>query len=380
MARWPASARIFLKADGEVLGPGDRLVQNDLADTLETIARDGAQAFYRGPVAEKIASAIQAAGGVMTAADLTAYRAVERAPVHGTYRGFTVVSMPPPSSGGVHLVEMLNILEGYPSDVLKGPDGPHLLAEVMKRAYADRAVFLGDPDRVVVPVAGLTSKRYADALRAEIDMAHARPARDIRPGVPAPTEGNNTTHFSIIDGEGNAVANTYTLNYGYGLGFVAEGTGVLLNNELDDFSMKPFAPNGFGLVGFEANAPDPGKRPLSSMTPTILLKDGKPAMVTGSPGGSRIITTVLQVIVNVIDRGMSLADAVAAPRLHHQWLPDHVVVEDGYSADGIAELKRRGHDVVIRSGPTSANSIEAVPGGLIGAADTRTRGALAVGN
>ena len=378
-ARYPASAKIFLKPGGENLAPGDRLVQADLADTLEAIAHDGAPAFYAGPVAQKIASAIQAGGGVMTAQDLVSYHAVVRKPVTGTYRGYDIVSMPPPSSGGVHLIEMLNVLEGYSSQQIAGRDGPHLLAEIMKRAYADRALYMGDPDRVKMPIAGLISKSYARALRAGIDLHHARPSTDIHPGIPVPREGNNTTHFSIVDAAGNAVSNTYTLNFSYGLGMVADGTGVLLNNELDDFAMKPFAPNAFGLVGFAANAPAPGKRPLSSMTPTILLKDGAPVLVTGSPGGSRIITTVLQVIVNVIDRGMTVGEAVSAPRLHHQWLPDEVFVERNYPQDAIRELEARGHHVTVRSGPTSANSIMVTPDGIVGAADPRTRGALAAG-
>jgi gamma-glutamyltranspeptidase/glutathione hydrolase len=232
---------------------------------------------------------------------------------------------------------------------------------------------------VRVPVAGLTSKRYAAALRTGIDPERARPAQDIKPGDPPPAEGDNTTHFSVVDRFGNAVANTYTLNLSYGLGLVAEGTGVLLNNELDDFAAKPMAPNAYGLVGFDANAPGPGKRPLSSMTPTIVLKDGKPFLVTGSPGGSRIITTVLQVVVNVIDFAMNMADAVTFPRVHHQWLPDEVLIESGLPPESIRGLQTRGHNVLVRPPFTSANSIMATPDGFIGAADPRTRGALATG-
>jgi gamma-glutamyltranspeptidase/glutathione hydrolase len=280
----------------------------------------------------------------------------------------------------VHLVEMLNILEGYrPDEIKSDAAGLHLTLEAMKRAYADRAVFLGDPDTVKVPVAGLTSKSYAAALRAEIDPQHARPATDIRAGDPAPREGDNTTHFSVVDADGNAVANTYTLNYSYGLGLVAEGTGILLNDELDDFAAKPMAPNAYGLVGLEANAPGPGKRPLSSMTPTIVLKDGKPFLLTGAAGGSHIITTVLQVLINVIDRGMTIAESVAAPRVHHQWLPDEVVAERGIAADTIQALQARGHQVVSKRGSTSANSIAATPDGFAGTADLRTPGGLAAG-
>jgi gamma-glutamyltranspeptidase/glutathione hydrolase len=380
LARWPSSAKIFLKPDGSALRPGDTLVQSDLAVSLDAIARGGVDAFYQGPIAEKLVGAIRAEGGIMSLDDLKNYRPILRQPVRGIYRGYEIVSMPPPSSGGVHLVEMLNILEGYkPEQIKDGASGLHLLIEAMKRAYADRAVFLGDPETVKVPVAGLTSKSYAAALRAQIDPDRARPASDIRPGEPPPREGDNTTHFSVVDSEGNAVANTYTLNYSYGLGMVAEGSGILLNNELDDFAAKPGAPNVYGLVGGDANAPAPGKRPLSSMTPTIVLKDGKPVLVTGSPGGSRIITAVLQVIVNMIDRGMTLADAITAPRVHHQWLPDEVVVEPGIAPDAIQALQARGHKVQIAHGVTSANSIAVGADGFIGVADTRTRGALAAG-
>jgi gamma-glutamyltranspeptidase/glutathione hydrolase len=379
LAHWPASAKIFLKADGSGLSAGDRLVQSDLADTLQTIARDGPHAFYQGPIAGKLAAAVQAAGGVMTAEDLADYRAIERAPVRGTYRGYDIVAMPPPSSGGVNLIEMLNILEGYDLAHADAAQELYLLVEAMKRAYADRALYLGDPEMVKNPVTRLTSKSYAAEWRKSIDPEHATPASDIRAGGIVQPEGRNTTHFSVVDRFGNAVSNTYTLNFSYGVGLVAEGTGIVLNNELDDFAAKPDAPNAYGLLGFEANEPGPGKRPLSSMTPTILLKDGKPFLVTGSPGGSRIITAVLQVIVNVIDRGMDVASAVAAPRLHNQWMPDQVFVEPALPGDLVAALQARGDKVVAQRPFTSANSIMIAPQGFIGAADPRTRGALAVG-
>ncbi len=379
LARWPSSANIFLK-DGKPLAPGDRLVQSDLANTLQAIADRGPRAFYEGPIAEKIAGAVQAAGGVMTANDLKNFHAVLRVPVRGTYRGYQIVSMPPPSSGGVHLIEMLNILEGYDLAKLgRGEQSLHYLIEAMKRAYADRAAFMGDPESVRMPLKGLLSKKYAASLRATIGEK-ATPSADIRAGNPQGFEGPNTTHFSVIDRDGNAVSNTYTLNFSYGLGLVAEGTGVLLNNELDDFTAKPGASNAYGLVGFDANLPGPGKRPLSSMTPTIVLKDGKPFLVTGSPGGSRIITAVLQVITNVAAFRMSIADAVRAPRLHHQWRPDEVMMEPGFAPEVIDGLKARGHKVTLVAPGTSANSIEVTPQGYVGAADTRTRGALAVGD
>jgi gamma-glutamyltranspeptidase/glutathione hydrolase len=314
----------------------------------------------------------------MTADDLKNYHAVERKALHGRYRGYRIVSMPPPSSGGVLLIEMLNVLEGFKLKK-NDPESVHLLVETMRYAYADRAHLLGDPDFVKVPIKGLMSKRYAAALRARIDRAHATPSNRVRAGEPAAFEGNNTTHFSVVDRFGNAVANTYTLNLSYGVGLVAEGTGVLLNNELDDFAAAPGAPNAFGLVGFAANEPGPNKRPLSSMTPTIVLKHGKPYIVTGSPGGSRIITAVLQVLLNVIDHHMSIAQAVQAPRIHHQWLPDETMVEAGVPANIVNALEARGHKVTVWPPFTSVNSIMVTPHGLIGAADTRTRGALAAG-
>jgi len=380
LARWPSSATIFLKPDGAALAQGDRLVQPELANTLQAVAAGGPRAFYEGETAQKLAAAIQAAGGVMTAADLKSYRAVERTPIRGTYRGYDILSMPPPSSGGVVLVEMLNILEGYDLAHANEAHAVFLMVEAMKRAYADRAFFLGDPDAVKVPVARLISKSYAGEWRATIDPAHATAAKDIHPtAAPARSEGRNTTHFSVIDRFGNAVSNTYTLNFSYGVGLVAAGTGVLLNNELDDFAAKADAPNAYGLLGFEANAPGPGKRPLSSMTPTIVLKDGKPFLVTGTPGGSRIISAVLQVVVDVIDRGMDIASAVSAPRVHNQWMPDQVWAEPALPAYLVAALQACGDTVTVQKFPTSANSILATPSGFAGAADPRTRGALAVG-
>jgi gamma-glutamyltranspeptidase / glutathione hydrolase len=288
--------------------------------------------------------------------------------------------MPEPSSGGVVLLEALNILEGFPMAGLKQGSAPslHLLIEAMKRAYADRARYLGDPAFVNAPIATLISKEYAAKQRAGIDFDRATPWTDALPAIP-PHEGSNTTHFSVVDSEGNAVSNTYTLNFSYGVGLVAEGTGVLLNNELDDFTAAPGASNAYGLVGFEANLPGPGKRPLSSMSPTIVLKDGKPVLVTGSPGGSRIISTVLQVIVDVLDYHMDVEAAVAAPRLHHQWLPDEVRIERGFPDDVIAALRAKGHTLVEPMGQTSANSIAVTESGLLGAPDPRTRGSEAAG-
>jgi gamma-glutamyltranspeptidase/glutathione hydrolase len=380
LMRWPSATKIFMKRNGLAPAHGDTLVQSDLAASLEAIAAGGPRAFYEGPLAEKIVASLAANGGIMTRDDLRNYRAVERPVVRGTYRGYEIASMPPPSSGGVHLVEILNILEGFPLHDLGASSAAtlHLMIEAMKPAYADRAEFLGDPDFIMVPVAGLTAKRYAAELRKAIDPEHARPAQSIRAGSP-PHEGDNTTHFSIVDRDGNAVANTYTLNFSYGLGLVADGTGILLNNELDDFAAKPGAPNAYGLVGGDANAPAPGKRPLSSMSPTIVFRDGRVFMVTGTPGGSRIITTVLQVILNVIDHGMNIAEAVVAPRIHHQWSPDIVFTERGLSPDTIRLLEARGHKLVTGATSGSANSILVTGDGLAGAADTRQRGTLAEG-
>jgi gamma-glutamyltranspeptidase/glutathione hydrolase len=253
------------------------------------------------------------------------------------------------------------------------------MVEAMRYAYADRAHLLGDPDFVKAPIGGLLSKRYAAKLRSRIDRMRATPSGKIKAGDTPSSEGNNTTHFSVIDRYGNAVANTYTLNLSYGVGLIAEGTGVLLNNELDDFAAAPGVPNSFGLVGYEANEPGPNKRPLSSMTPTIVLKNGRPFMVTGSPGGSRIITAVLQVLLNVIDYGMPLGEAEHAPRIHHQWLPDETMVEPTTPPDMIKALEARGHKVTVWPPFTSVNSIVVTPQGFVGAADTRTRGGLAAG-
>ncbi len=382
LASHTSSAHIYLRADGSVKQAGDHIALDELAQTLEAIAADGAAGFYEGPVAQKIVAAVQAAGGRMTMADLANYRAVERQPVSGTYRGYNVVSMPPPSSGGAHIIEILNILEGFPlaEQGLNSAAALHEMAEAEKLAYADRAAWLGDPDFIKIPLAGLTSKAYAERLRSLISPDRARPAADIRPGEPQRYESDQTTHFSIVDSDGDAVANTYTLNLPYGSGLVADGTGVLLNDELDDFAAKPGAANVYGLLGGDANAPGPMKRPLSSMSPTLVFKDGKLVLATGSPGGSRIITVVLQVIVNVIDHGLNVAEAENAPRAHDQLWPDELRVERGVSPDTIRLLEAMGHKVVLSPSMGSANTIMRAPDGeLEGASDLRQRGTLAVG-
>ncbi len=340
---------------------------------MQLISRDGAKAFYDGPIGAAIAAEAKAHGGLITAADLKNYKVVEREPVRGTYRGYEIVSMPPPSSGGIHIVQMLNVLSNFP---LKewGPNSArtiHVMAEAEKLAYADRAEYLGDPDFIKVPVKGLTSQAYADELARKIDLAHATPASAIRPGRPQPYESDQTTHFSVADANGNVVSLTYTLNTNFGSCIVASGTGILLNNEMDDFAVKPGVANAYGLVGGDANAVAPLKRPLSSMSPTIVLKDGKPWLTTGSPGGARIITTTLQVLVNMIDFGMNPAEAGAAVRFHDQWLPDELRVERGLSPDTIALLRGMGHNVVERQAMGDTQTIQITPGGFYGYADQR---------
>jgi gamma-glutamyltranspeptidase/glutathione hydrolase len=381
LAKHASTAQIFLNRHGMALTSGERLVQKDLAWSLEQIAANGPDAFYRGDIAKKIAADMAVNKGLINSEDLQNYRAKERAPIHGTYRGYDIYSMPPPSSGGVHLIQLLNILEDYPIAFLghNTANTIHVMVEAMKLAYADRSRYLGDPDFWKVPVAGLTSKAYAAKLREKISLRYATPSETIKPGNPLPYESNETTHFSIMDSAGNTVSNTYTLNFSFGTGIVAPGTGILLNNEMDDFSAKPGVPNAYGLVGGEANAIEPGKRPLSSMTPTIVLRDGKALFATGTPGGSRIITTTLQVIMNVIDHQMNIAAATAASRIHHQWLPDKLRVEVGISDDTIDLLSAMGHHVIVNNAMGSTQTVMRIDTGFLGAADTRRIGALAQG-
>lgn len=346
-ARDPSAAAIFLD-HGQPLKPGARLVQSVLGAALALIARDGPPAFYRGAIADKLVAASRAQGGIIAHADLTAYHAIERQPITCSYRGWEVISAPPPSSGGMVICETLAILEGYPMAALgwHSASGVHYEIEALRRAYHDRNTNLGDPAFVTADVAKFISKAYAAGLRAQIDPARATPSASL--GIPgAEHEGSNTTHLSIVDNNGNAVSLTYTLNDWFGTRLVAAGTGILLNNEMDDFSSKPGVPNMFGLVEGANNAIAPGKRPLSSMTPTILTHDGKLAMVVGTPGGSHIPTGVLQVIRNVIDHGMNLAEAVDAPRIHAQWLPDEAYYEDfALSPDTFTLLAAKGHKLV----------------------------------
>lgn len=360
---------------------GDRFAQLDLARTLDRVRRYGRAGFYEGATANMIAQEMERGGGLITAKDLADYRSLWREPVRGTYRGVEIVAMPPPSSGGVLLLQMLNMLEPYNIEAMGygSADAMHLMIEAERRAYADRAEYLGDPDYYPVPIAKLTSKAYAKARFADVDLSKATRSADVGPGS-WPQESPDTTHLSVMDKLGNTVSYTTTLNLSYGSKIVAAGTGVLLNNEMDDFSAKANVPNFYGLLGRKANAIEPGKRMLSSMTPSIVVQDGKALLATGSPGGSTIITTTLQVIMNVIDHKMSLSDAVAKPRFHHQWQPDRIIVERfGFSPDTLNLLRTRGHqDFVVMPfgrGIGDANSVMQVDGSLQGMADPRSAGA-----
>jgi gamma-glutamyltranspeptidase/glutathione hydrolase len=346
LSQFPESKRIFLKG-GAQYDWREIFRQPELAQALERIARLGASEFYEGETAHLLTTAMAKNGGLITLADLHDYQAVERKPLEGDYKGYRIITSPPPSSGGVGLLQMLAMLEG--TDYEKSGAGSartyHYLAEVMRRFYADRNQYLGDPDLVKNPIAALLDPAYVRSRRATIDPERATPSDQVNPGLPAGREGNDTTHYNILDEQGNAVAVTYTLNNGYGSGVTVPGAGFLLNDEMDDFAAKPGAPNMFGLVQGEKNAIAPGKRPLSSMAPTIILKNNKPFLVLGAPGGSTIITAVLQVIVNVADFGMNVQDATDFPRIHHQWKPDRLEFESGVSPDTIIMLKNMGYQV-----------------------------------
>ena len=375
LARYPESRRIFQRG-GRYYQAGERFRQPELARTLRRIAADGAQAFYRGPLARELTAAIRKHGGLVTEADLRSYEVKTREPLLGSYRGYEIITAPPPSSGGIALLEALNVLEG--TDYSRGgPDSAvslHWMTEAMRRAFADRAELLGDPDFVHVPVGSLISKTYAALLRAGIDPRLCTPSSSVHAGNPAPEESPQTTHFSIVDGDGNAVACTTTLNSSFGSGVTAEGLGFLLNNEMDDFTAAPGVPNAFKLIQGKANEIRPGKRPLSSMAPTILLHEGKLFLVVGSPGGPRIISTVLEVIANVIDFHQNVQQAVDSPRFHHQWLPDLLYVErNGFSANTLTELRRRGYEIEPQARWSDAQAVMIDPetGERLGGGDFR---------
>jgi gamma-glutamyltranspeptidase/glutathione hydrolase len=375
------STAVFYKKDG-YYEAGEMLKQADLARTLKIISQEGADAFYTGDIADKIVQSMEVHGGIITKEDLANYKALLREPVSGYYKGYKVVSMPPPSSGGVHLIQMLKILDNF--DLSAWGFGSaktiHAMAEVMRLAYADRSKYLGDPDFVSVPVRSIMSDLYADRLSKSISMGSATPSELIEPAKFMPKESPQTTHFTIVDKWGNVVTNTYTLNFSYGSGHMVAGTGMLLNNEMDDFAAKVGAKNAYGLIGGAYNKIEPEKRPLSSMTPTIVFdKKGSFYMSLGSPGGSRIITTVLQVILNVIDHKMNIAEAVTAARMHHQWYPDEIRVEKGFSPDTIALLQAKGHVISQQSPMGAVMAVMKTENGYAGFSDTRRGSSLAKG-
>lgn len=379
LPQFPESTRIFQRG-GRLYEPGEVFVQPELARTLQRIAKRGAKEFYEGETAKLLARYMADNGGLITLDDLKQYRPVERTPLAGKYREYDVITAPPPSSGGVGILQMMGLLaeSGYEKTGAGSAAMIHYLAEVMRRYYADRSEYLGDPDFVKVPLTSLLDTEYIHQRRASIDRDHATPSSDLKPGTFKGHESTETTHISIVDAEGNAVAMTYTLNGGYGSGVTVPGAGFLLNNEMDDFSIKPGEPNLFGLIQGEADAIQPRKRPLSSMTPTMILRDGKLYLVAGAPGGSRIINGVLQVILNILDFGMNLQEAVDAPRVHHQWQPDKLYTEKGISPDTIALLQARGFTVEPNAaGVALVEAILVEPGVLHGAYDGRADGKAA---
>lgn len=369
--------RIYLQGGEAAPAPGTLLTQSDLASTLKRIRDKGADGFYKGETAELIAGDMAANGGLITTEDLAGYRALERPPVRGTFRDFEIVSVAPPSSGGVHVLQMLNILEPYPLESYGHNSAAYLhrVIESMKLSYADRSRYMGDPDQTVIPTAALISKEYGAERRKLINAERAKTAEEIGPGNPVPTESPDTTHYSVADAEGNVVANTYTLNFSFGSHIVVPGTGILLNNEMDDFAAKAGDANAYGLVQGEANTIAPGRRPLSSMTPTIVFKDGQPWLAAGSPGGSLIITTVLQTLLNAMVFDMNIAAAVAAPRVHNQWMPDRTLVEPGISLDTQRILEDWGHNLSpTRRTIGRSNSLIIDEGWMQGFADMRRPG------
>ena len=378
----PAAERQFFQPDGSAYAVGDIWRQPDLAWTLSEISEEGINGFYAGEVAQLITTEMESGGGLITAQDLADYRVVERQPVRGTYKDFEIVSTPPPSSGGVHIVQMLNILEGYDLQAMGHNSAAyvHHLTESMKLAYADRSLYLADPDFVDVPVTQLIDKAYAEQQRQRIDSNVATPSVDIAPGQLLGSESTETTHYSVADRFGNVVSNTYTLNFSFGSNIVVPGTGMLLNNEMADFASSPGSANAFGLVQGEANKIEPGKRPLSSMSPTIVFRAGEPWLATGSPGGSVIISTVLQTTLNAMVFDMNIATAAAEPRMHHQWMPDVLKMEEGFSLDTVRLLQAMGQNVDMASRTTGrTNSIMLDEGWLYGSSDTRRPGGWVAG-
>lgn len=381
LGKCEATRKVFYKPNG-YYEAGEILVQKDLAWSLNEIANSGLKSFYGGKLSKRLSKGIKKEGGIISNDDFKNYKIEEVDPVWGDYRGYKIASMPPPSSGGIHIIQMLNILEQYPIGVFghNSSESIHLMAEAMRLAYADRSEHLGDPLFWEVPVKGLASKSYANALRRGINRFEATSSDSIKPGTPQDFESEETTHFSVVDKHGNMVSNTYTLNFSFGTGLMIDGTGIILNNEMGDFSAKPGSANAYGLIGGEANAVEPGKRPLSSMTPTFVFdKDGLPFLSTGSPGGSRIITTVLQVIMNVIDHKMNIAEAAHAQRIHHQWYPDVLYHEKYLNYDTRQLLLNKGHNLKVRPAMGSTQSIMIKDGYLQGASDPRRPDAKTIG-
>jgi len=385
LSRYPETKRIYLN-NGKFYNEGDLFVQPELGATFARLQQRGPNEFYTGQTAQLIAADMKRHNGLLTLDDLRGYVAKEREPLRGSYRGYEIISMPPPSSGGAVLLEMLNILEGYELKKLDwaSSDRYHLMTEAMRRAFADRAEYMGDTDFVKVPIAGLIDKKYAAQLRSTINAEHASSSEQVKAGKPLGYESDETTHFTVVDAEGNAVANTYTLNNSYGSAVVAKGTGLIMNDEMDDFAAKPGTPNLYGLIQGERNAVAPRKRPLSAMTPTFVLrKDGSLWFTVGSPGGPTIINTVLDVITNVIDYDMNIQQAIDAPRIHHQWLPDELVYEPyGLSGDTQRALASRGHKLVDKPrylGDCEGIMIEEKTGIRLGATDPRRSDGLAAG-
>ncbi|MEC7550190.1 MAG: gamma-glutamyltransferase [Pseudomonadota bacterium] len=380
----PASLRKFYKPDGSNYEVGELWKQPDLAWTLSEIAEHGVEAFYSGSVAEKIVADMEAHSGLITMQDLADYKVVEREPVRGSFRGYEIAAMPAPSSGGTHVIQMLNILENFPLAKM-GPESAdtlHIMAEAMKFSYADRSKYLGDPDFVEVPTEILISKKYASDIAAKISMERALTSDEIAPGQLSIYESDETTHYSVVDDEGNMVGNTYTLMFTFGSGVVIEGTGILMNNNMGNFTLRSDIPDAFGLMGSENNLIRPNRRPVSSMSPVLVSKNGQPLLMTGSPGGSKIISANMQMVLNVVEFGMNIADAAVAPRIHHQWKPDVLEIESGISPDTVSRLIDRGQNINFSQRSAGMGSLQTVmwrDGVFYGYSDPRRPGAGAVG-
>lgn len=381
LSRSKESIKTYYKADGSEWTIYDTLVQNSLSEVLQGIADTSGRSFYQGETAKKITDFIRSKGGLMTMDDMNSYQAVWREPLKANFGDASIYSMPPPSSGGIHLVQLLNIIQEFP--IKKAGSNSeysvHMMTEAMKFAYADRSKYLGDPDFVDVPVKKLISEDYAKVIASKISFDKVLKSSEVSPGMYIDNESPQTTHYSVVDKDGNMVSNTYTLNFSFGSGITVPGTGILLNNEMDDFSAKPGEPNGYGLLGGDANSIQPEKRPLSSMTPVLVLNNGKPWIATGSPGGSRIITIVYNVLMNRMVHDMNIASATLAPRIHHQWYPEVLMLENGFPVDTANSLQKKGHNIRYFNPWGSVQSVEVGEGVFFGFADTRRPGALAKG-